>query len=120
MIKLKGEIRLLEGADPYSTTIVVGHPDYFQLGDVLHIPRTGEHLLVQAFQEQFEKKALQVIRGFGGSKVAPIEDDDPVWILGRAGERQKVHHEYWNRDGDYAKWVEEELLPAVDLVKKGD
>jgi hypothetical protein len=108
LLKFDKEIRLLEGDDACSNTITVGHPEYFFPGDVLHIPRTGEHMMVTARKDG----GLTVTRGFGNSKISPVVDDDPVWILGR------MKQETEEVSPEAAKWLENELLPTIDLVKK--
>jgi hypothetical protein len=122
LLKFEREVCLLEGWDPCSTTLVVSNPQFFTAGDILHIPRTGEYMMVRRiFQENFERRALKVLRGLGNSTTQPVKEDDSVWILGRAKPRkQYVEHEHWDAGGRYAKWVEEELLPTIDLVKEGD
>ena len=80
---------LLEGATAVNyasgyassaTSIVVDDGSIIRAGDVLHLPATGENLLVTAVSTN----TLTVVRGYGSTAAAAITDDDPVVNLGPA------------------------------------
>ena len=61
--------------------LTVDHPDRFEVGDLLYIPRTGERLSVT---EATGANPIHVARGVSSS-AAPIADEEPIWILGGVG-----------------------------------
>ena len=65
-----------EYATATDTTIAVQNPQLFLAGDYVHVPRTGENLLVQQ-----SSKGLHVVRGIGGP-AQDIVDEEPLWIIG--------------------------------------
>ena len=62
------------------TSIEVDNPLFYLVGDILHIPRTGENMRVTAAPGT---SPITVARGVG-SAPANILDDEPLWILGGA------------------------------------
>lgn len=63
-----------------TTTLNVDSGTYWRVGDIVHVPRTGENMRVTAIASN----ALTVTRSFGGSAAAALVDDEPVWNLGPA------------------------------------
>lgn len=62
------------------TTIAVDNPLFYLVGDILHVPRTGENMLVTTAAGT---SPVTVTRGMG-SMAAALVDDEPIWILGGA------------------------------------
>lgn len=56
-------------------------PTFFQPGDILHCPRTGENMRVLGWQEG--SFGIRVVRGVGCVPCAMVEEE-PIWILGSA------------------------------------
>ena len=80
---------LLEGATAINyesgyaasaTSIKVDDGSIIRVGDVLHLPATGENVLVTAVSTN----TLTVVRGYGSTAAAAITDNDPVINLGPA------------------------------------
>ena len=70
-----------------ATRIVVDNGAYFSVGDVVKVPRTGECLLVSAVDPDNDNPdELTVVRAFGTTSAAAIENDDPLVIIGNANE----------------------------------
>ncbi len=61
-------------------TIAVDNPGFYLVGDILHIPRTGENMRVTVASGA---SPVTVVRGVGTAPAA-LDDDDPIWILGGA------------------------------------
>lgn len=74
---------LVNGAHtPADTTIEVDNPGFYLVGDILHIPRTGENMRVTTAAGT---SPITVVRGASvGSAPAALVDDEPIWILGGA------------------------------------
>lgn len=68
--------------DTTDTTIAVSNPGFYLVGDILYIPRTGEHMRVTSAPGT---SPITVTRGWGGPP-ATIAAGDPIWILGGASE----------------------------------
>jgi len=62
-----------------SDTITPDNIGFYLVGDILHIPRTGENIRVGTVGVA----DLTVVRGVG-TAAAAIVDDEPIWILGGA------------------------------------
>jgi len=62
------------------TTIAVDNPGFYLVGDILHIPRTGENMRVTTASGA---SPITVVRGVGAAPAAML-DDEPIWILGGA------------------------------------
>lgn len=70
------------GYNASATAIVVDNGLYFTPGDVIKVPRTGEALLVTA--ADVGTNTLTVVRGYGTTAAAAINDNDPIVIIGNA------------------------------------
>jgi hypothetical protein len=64
------------------TSIVVDNGAYFNVYDLVKVPRTGEVLLVTAVSTN----TLTVVRGYGTTSAAALVDNDPLLLLGPAME----------------------------------
>jgi hypothetical protein len=73
---------LTSGQTAAGTLITVDNGSYFSVGDIVKIPRTGEVLLVTAIATN----DLTVVRGYGVTAAAVINDNDPVVIIGNVNE----------------------------------
>jgi hypothetical protein len=62
-------------------TIAVDNPAFYLVGDIIHIPRTGENMRVTAAPGT---SPITVSRGIGQTPPAALVNDDPIWILGCA------------------------------------
>lgn len=62
------------------TSIEVDNPLFYLVGDIVHVPRTGENMRVTAAPGT---SPITVARGVGSAPAA-IVDDEPIWILGGA------------------------------------
>jgi len=82
---------------------------YFELNDIIHIPRTGENVWVSSIKDG----NMTVIRNIGQGNMAPtaINEDDSVWILGNAG-REGDPEQGIRRD-----WTKNELYPSCFKAK---
>jgi hypothetical protein len=67
--------------DQEATVWPVRSPAIFAIDDILHVPRTGEHALVNGTDVS---AGVTVKRGLGGSTPAPLEAGDDVLIVGVA------------------------------------
>jgi hypothetical protein len=75
-------IDLVNGAHTAAdVTIAVDNPVFYLVGDILHIPRTGENMRVTSAPGV---SPITVTRGIGQTPPAALNDDDPIWILGCA------------------------------------
>ncbi len=96
---------------PGGCLLQMAHPEHFHIHDVIHIPRTGESMLVTA-KHDF---GVAVMRALGG-KAQPIRDQDPVWILGSTepivGDTKPAPLSFPGA----AFGFEDELLPTVDVI----
>jgi hypothetical protein len=72
------------GYQPSDTSIVVDNSSYFTVNDVVKVPRTGEVLLVTAINTT--TNTLTVVRGYGVTAAAALNDDDPLVIIGNANQ----------------------------------
>lgn len=76
-------IDLVNGAHtPADITIEVDNPLFYLVGDVLHVPRTGENMRVT---DAPGSSPVTVARGVGAPP-ADLLDDEPIWILGGSSE----------------------------------
>lgn len=64
------------------TALVVDNADYFNVGDTVKVPRTGEVMLVTAVNSGTQ--TLTVVRGYGVTTAAALVDNDPLLIIGNA------------------------------------
>jgi hypothetical protein len=72
---------LVNGAQTAAdVSIEIDNPLFYLVGDILHVPRTGENMRVTAAPGT---SPITVVRGVG-SAPANILDDEPLWILGGA------------------------------------
>ena len=65
---------------PADASIEVDNPLFYLVGDIIHVPRTGENMRVTAAPGT---SPITVARGVGSAPAA-ILDDEPIWILGGA------------------------------------
>lgn len=66
------------------TAIVVDNAVYFTKFDIVKVPRTGEVMLVTAYDTGTQ--TLTVTRGFGLTAAAALVDNDPLVIIGNVNE----------------------------------
>lgn len=79
--ELLPNIDLVSGAHTAAdTTIAIDNPLFYLVGDILHVPRTGENMRVTAAPGT---SPVTVVRGVG-APAAALVDDEPIWILGGA------------------------------------
>ncbi len=78
------QINNAAGYDKVATSIVVDDGSIFAAKDILKIPRTGEVMLVTAVSTN----TLTVVRGYGETAAAAIQDNDYVVQLGNAMEER--------------------------------
>jgi hypothetical protein len=64
------------------TALVVDHEEYFSVGDIVKVPRTGECVIVTAVTTA--TSTLTVVRGYGETAAAALNDNDPLVIVGNA------------------------------------
>ncbi len=69
-------------ADTNETALQVDDITYFREGFVIKVPRTGEVMRVTDVNTNTD--TLTVVRGYGTSDAAAIENEDPVVIIGNA------------------------------------
>jgi hypothetical protein len=60
------------------TSVVVDNGTYFSVGDIVKVPRSGEVFLVTAITTN----TLTVVRGYGVTAAALLQDNDPIVIIG--------------------------------------
>ena len=72
------------GYDNTATSLVVDNGVYFTAGDIVKVPRTGEVMLVTAVDNG--TNTITVIRGYGVTAAAALNDNDPIVIVGNANE----------------------------------
>jgi len=72
------------GYDKNATVWAVDNAGYFRVGDIVQVPSTTEVVLVKNVDNT--GNTITVIRGWGGSTTARLENDDPIVILGNANE----------------------------------
>lgn len=65
-----------------ATSVVVSHGTYFRPGMLVKVPRTGEVILVTAIATN----TLTVVRGFGETAAANLNNTDPLMIIGNVNE----------------------------------
>lgn len=63
-----------------ATSIVVDNGDYFNLNDIVLVPRTSERVQVTAISSD----TLTVTRSIGSTAAAALVNDDPLFIVGNA------------------------------------
>lgn len=63
-----------------ATSVVVDNGGYFNLNDVVLVPRTGERMQVTAISSN----TLTVTRSIGSTAAAALVDDDPLFLIGSA------------------------------------
>jgi hypothetical protein len=69
-----------------ATKLIFDH-DYFQVGDIVKVPSTGECLYISALNPDGDNaKEFTVVRGYGSTEAAIIPDDGPVVIIGNANQ----------------------------------
>jgi hypothetical protein len=64
------------------TSVVVANGAYFRVGMIVKVPRTGEAMLVTAISTN----TLTVVRGYGETTAALLNNADPLLIIGNANE----------------------------------
>jgi hypothetical protein len=80
--ELLPSIDLAVGAHTAATAnLAVDNPAFYLVGDILHIPRTGENMRVTTASGV---SPVTVSRGIGQTPPAALVDNDPIWILGCA------------------------------------
>jgi hypothetical protein len=70
------------GMNGSDTTMTVDNGSRFRAGDVVKVPRTGENVLVTAVATN----NLTVVRGWGSTAGAAINDNEPIIIIGNANQ----------------------------------
>lgn len=65
-----------------STSVVVDNSEYFSVGDIVNVVRTGEKMRVSAVTTGTD--TLTVVRGVGSTAAAAINDNDDLQIIGNA------------------------------------
>ena len=65
---------------PNVTALPVQNPQFYLVGDIIHVPRTGENMRVT---DAPGTSPITVKRGVGGPP-SDIVDNEPLWILGGA------------------------------------
>lgn len=70
------------GMNSSDTTMVVDNGSRFRAGDVVKVPRTSENVLVTAVSTN----DLTVVRGWGSTAGAAINDNEPIIIIGNANQ----------------------------------
>lgn len=76
------DVDLVTGAHTAAATALnVDNPTWYLVGDILHVPRTGENMRVTVAPGV---SPLTVSRGVGGTPPAALVDDDGIWNLGGA------------------------------------
>jgi hypothetical protein len=70
------------GMNGSDTTMTVDNGSRFRAGDVVKVPRTGENVLVTAVATN----DLTVVRGWGSTAGAAINDNEPIIIIGNANQ----------------------------------
>ena len=63
-----------------TTSLAVTNPLFYLVGDIVHVPRTGENMRVTVAPGT---SPLTVVRGVGTAPAALV-DQDPIWVLGGA------------------------------------
>ena len=92
--ELLPSIDLAVGAHtPAVFALNVDNPAFYLVGDILHIPRTGENMRVTTAAGV---SPITVTRGVGQTPPAQINDNDPIWILGCALEEGASSREALN------------------------
>lgn len=74
------------GYNSSATSIVVDNGALFAAEDLIRVPRTGEVMSVTSISTN----TLTVVRGFGSSTAAAVNDDEPIYIIGTAAEEGDV------------------------------
>ncbi len=72
------------GYDKDDTDLVVDNAVYFTVRDIVKVPRTGEVMCVTAVNTT--TNTITVIRGYGTTSAAALNDDDYLVIIGNANE----------------------------------
>jgi hypothetical protein len=67
-----------------ATSIVVDNANYFTKNDIVKVPRTGEVMLVT--NVDVATNTLTVVRGYGVTTAANLDDNDPLVIIGNVNE----------------------------------
>ena len=80
------------GYDAVTQTLTLDSTLICQAGDILFNARTNEHMLVDAGPDD-ENNTIHVIRGYGETAAAAINDNDPIWNLGNASEEASTSPE---------------------------
>jgi len=79
--ELEPLVDLVNAAHTAATqTLNVDNGTFWRIGDIVHVPRTGENMRTTAISSN----ALTVVRSFGGTAAAALVDDEAVWNLGPA------------------------------------
>lgn len=82
------QVNNVAGYDNAATSIVVDDASIFAPKDILKIPRTGEVMFVSAVDTA--TNTITVVRGYGETAAAAINDNDYVLCLGNAMEERST------------------------------
>lgn len=82
------QINKVGGYDTVATNLVLDSVDHISAKDILKITRTSEQLFVTAVDRA--TKTVTVVRGYGETAAAAINDDDWVLKLGNAMEENSL------------------------------
>lgn len=72
----------VNGTTGTGTSVIVDNSEYFTVGDLVEVPRTGEIMRVTAVTTATD--TLTVSRGVGSTATAALADDDDLFIVGQA------------------------------------
>lgn len=72
----------VNGTTGTGTSIVVDNSEYFSVGDLVEVPRTGEIMRVTAVTTSTD--TLTVVRAVGSTTVVALADNDDLQIIGSA------------------------------------
>jgi len=75
-------IDAINGTTGTGTSIIVDNSEYFNIGDDVLVPRTGEIFRVTGVTTSTD--TLTVVRGVGSTSTAAVADNDGLFILGSA------------------------------------
>lgn len=71
------------GYEATSEELVVDTEDVFAVGQLVTVPRTNEVMLVVSLPGSSK---IKVTRGYSGTTKAALNDDDPLYVIGRVAE----------------------------------
>jgi hypothetical protein len=76
------------------TALVVDNDQYFSVGDIVKVPRTGECMIITAITAGTH--TLTVVRGYGETAAAALVDNDPLVVVGNANAEGAGKREHKN------------------------